>query len=244
MGSPLSLTQSLGGLSLWHETTPTDWTPRPALDGDVEADVAIVGAGYTGLWTAYYLARPTRRCGSWWSRRRSPASAPRGATAAGARRCSRRALGEAQDAAMRASVDEVAAGDPRRGHRLPLRQGRHHRARAQQGPAHAGARASTATRCSPPPRPASGCARPGPSARRTPPTARPSTPARLVRGLADVVTRRGVALHERTPALSIEPGVVRTPPRIGAGAVRRARDGGFHARGCPGWRGRWCRSTR
>lgn len=27
-----------------------------ALDGDIEADVAIVGAGYTGLWTAYYLA--------------------------------------------------------------------------------------------------------------------------------------------------------------------------------------------
>ena len=32
-----------------------DLTPRPALDGDVEVDVAILGAGYTGLWTAYYL---------------------------------------------------------------------------------------------------------------------------------------------------------------------------------------------
>lgn len=30
--------------------------PRAPLDGDVEADVAVVGAGYTGLWTAYYLA--------------------------------------------------------------------------------------------------------------------------------------------------------------------------------------------
>jgi glycine/D-amino acid oxidase-like deaminating enzyme len=28
---------------------------RPALPGDREADVVIVGAGYTGLWTAYYL---------------------------------------------------------------------------------------------------------------------------------------------------------------------------------------------
>lgn len=28
---------------------------RPPLDGDLNADVAIVGAGYTGLWTAYYL---------------------------------------------------------------------------------------------------------------------------------------------------------------------------------------------
>ncbi|MGK5552996.1 NAD(P)/FAD-dependent oxidoreductase [Actinomadura kijaniata] len=30
-------------------------TPRAVLEGDVAADVAIVGAGFTGLWTAYYL---------------------------------------------------------------------------------------------------------------------------------------------------------------------------------------------
>ncbi|GJF31258.1 FAD-dependent oxidoreductase [Kitasatospora sp. NE20-6] len=30
---------------------------RPALDGDIEADVALVGGGYTALWTAYYLKR-------------------------------------------------------------------------------------------------------------------------------------------------------------------------------------------
>jgi glycine/D-amino acid oxidase-like deaminating enzyme len=30
---------------------------RAPLDGPLEADVAIVGAGYTGLWTAYYLKR-------------------------------------------------------------------------------------------------------------------------------------------------------------------------------------------
>jgi len=30
---------------------------RPALNGDLDVDVAIVGAGYTGLWTAYYLAQ-------------------------------------------------------------------------------------------------------------------------------------------------------------------------------------------
>ncbi|MEV5960813.1 FAD-binding oxidoreductase [Kribbella sp. NPDC051952] len=30
---------------------------RPTLAGDRDADVAIVGAGYTGLWTAYYLAK-------------------------------------------------------------------------------------------------------------------------------------------------------------------------------------------
>ena len=41
--------------SLWHHTAGDSFAPRPALPGDVEADVAIVGAGYTGLWTAYYL---------------------------------------------------------------------------------------------------------------------------------------------------------------------------------------------
>ena len=30
---------------------------RPPLPGGAEADVCIVGAGYTGLWTAYYLKR-------------------------------------------------------------------------------------------------------------------------------------------------------------------------------------------
>jgi glycine/D-amino acid oxidase-like deaminating enzyme len=41
--------------SLWHRTAGADFAPRPALPGDIEADVVIVGAGYTGLWTAYYL---------------------------------------------------------------------------------------------------------------------------------------------------------------------------------------------
>ena len=29
---------------------------RARLPGDLDVDVAIVGGGYTGLWTAYYLA--------------------------------------------------------------------------------------------------------------------------------------------------------------------------------------------
>jgi glycine/D-amino acid oxidase-like deaminating enzyme len=41
--------------SLWHETAGDSFTPRAPLPGDIDVDVAIVGAGYTGLWTAYYL---------------------------------------------------------------------------------------------------------------------------------------------------------------------------------------------
>jgi glycine/D-amino acid oxidase-like deaminating enzyme len=43
-------------LSFWHDSFPGSLQRRPALPGDRDADVCIVGAGYTGLWTAYYLA--------------------------------------------------------------------------------------------------------------------------------------------------------------------------------------------
>ena len=48
-------------LSFWHDTVPDDLTPRDPLPGDLVADVAIIGGGLTGLWTAYYLleADPT-----------------------------------------------------------------------------------------------------------------------------------------------------------------------------------------
>ncbi|MCC3282192.1 NAD(P)/FAD-dependent oxidoreductase [Arthrobacter caoxuetaonis] len=48
-----------GNVSFWYAATGLP-DPRPGLEGDSNADVVIVGAGYTGLWTAYYLkkARP------------------------------------------------------------------------------------------------------------------------------------------------------------------------------------------
>ncbi|MFZ4718604.1 MAG: NAD(P)/FAD-dependent oxidoreductase [Ilumatobacteraceae bacterium] len=55
----------LSGLSLWHSTmSDGDWGPtRAPLTADTAVDVVIVGGGYTGLWTAYYLLRrdPTMR---------------------------------------------------------------------------------------------------------------------------------------------------------------------------------------
>jgi glycine/D-amino acid oxidase-like deaminating enzyme len=53
----------MSAASLWDDTRSLPAAERACLDGRVEADVAIVGAGYTGLWTAYYLlaADPTLR---------------------------------------------------------------------------------------------------------------------------------------------------------------------------------------
>jgi glycine/D-amino acid oxidase-like deaminating enzyme len=42
-------------LSYWHDSVPGSLLPRPALENDIEVDIVIAGAGYTGLWTAYYL---------------------------------------------------------------------------------------------------------------------------------------------------------------------------------------------
>src|ERR1043165_2727877 len=44
-------------ISLWMDQLDEPLTPRPSLPGDLQVDVAIIGAGYTGLWTAYYLKR-------------------------------------------------------------------------------------------------------------------------------------------------------------------------------------------
>src|ERR1700728_3927352 len=43
-------------LSYWLGSVPGDLTPGDPLPGDLDVDVAIAGAGFTGLWTAYYLA--------------------------------------------------------------------------------------------------------------------------------------------------------------------------------------------
>jgi hypothetical protein len=43
--------------SMWLDGIPGELTPRPSLSGPTDVDVAIVGAGFTGLWTAYYLKK-------------------------------------------------------------------------------------------------------------------------------------------------------------------------------------------
>ncbi len=45
-----------GDVSFWWNQIGRD-APRAPLPGSLRADVCIVGAGYTGLWTAYYLKK-------------------------------------------------------------------------------------------------------------------------------------------------------------------------------------------
>lgn len=49
------MAKSYQRFSYWLETCGDDLTPRPSLEGTIDVDVAILGAGFTGLWTAYYL---------------------------------------------------------------------------------------------------------------------------------------------------------------------------------------------
>ena len=44
-------------ISLWMDQLNEPLVARAALEHDLDVDVAIIGAGYTGLWTAYYLKR-------------------------------------------------------------------------------------------------------------------------------------------------------------------------------------------
>jgi glycine/D-amino acid oxidase-like deaminating enzyme len=48
-------------ISLWMDRLDDPLQARPRLQADLQADVAIIGAGYTGLWTAYYLKRQAPR---------------------------------------------------------------------------------------------------------------------------------------------------------------------------------------
>jgi glycine/D-amino acid oxidase-like deaminating enzyme len=46
---------SYRSISYWFDSLGADPVPRAPLPGDLEVDVAIVGGGFTGVWTAYYL---------------------------------------------------------------------------------------------------------------------------------------------------------------------------------------------
>ena len=182
--------------------------PRPALDGDREADVCIVGAGYTGLWTAYELLRADPSL-----RRRRPRARGGRLRRLGAQRrlgAGRGLDGLAPARGGRRGRDRRARargpGDRRRGrrrvrargHRLRLRQGRLADRRAD--------RRRSSRACATAPRgelldvdEAAARVRVAGlrGARFTPHCARVQ-PAKLARGLAAAVERHGGTIHERT----------------------------------------------
>ncbi|MET8503492.1 FAD-dependent oxidoreductase [Streptomyces sp. NPDC004787] len=56
MSTTSQLSTVNGGISFWYAQEGAA-APREPLPGDASADVCIVGGGYTGLWTAYYLKK-------------------------------------------------------------------------------------------------------------------------------------------------------------------------------------------
>jgi glycine/D-amino acid oxidase-like deaminating enzyme len=213
--------------SLWLEGVPESLAPRPPLASDVDCDVAIVGGGFTGLWTAYYLKQldaglrivvvereiagfgPSGRNGGW----ASPGIAGLA-----------RAYGYAPDAdpvvrALReteATVDEIGRVVAREGidcgylraGALTIATTEPQRTRLLSNSARTYERGDGGRTLEP-----SDIAQlvriPGVRAATFTPHAARIDPARLVRGLAHACERLGVIIHERTAALEVAPGRVR-----------------------------------
>ena len=234
-------------LSLWHDSVDGGWTPRPTLAGDVEADVAIVGAGFTGLWTAYYLAEAdpalrivvleaetagfgaSGRNGGWCS-----ALFPASLRTLAALTDRDGAL--AQHRAMRETVDEVirvAAAEGIDAHiakggtiALARSRAQARRARAEVAEARRWGRGEDDLRLLDRGE-ATAVLRGSRTVGATyTPDCAALHPARLVRGLATAVERRGVTIHERTRVRSIGPGRAHTADGdVRAATVVRATEG-------------------
>ena len=216
--------------SLWHDQVPAE-SRRSSLPGDTSADVAIVGAGYTGLWTAYYLAQadPTLRVvvveresagfgasgrnGGWcsalfpasWHRMARDAARP-------AVVAMQAALEDAVAEVGRVAVAEGIDCDYVRGGTLSLLRNPAQLARAADEVAEArswGFGTATLDLLS-----AEATGRRVSATRTLGALASEHCaalhPAKLVRGLAAAVERLGVTIHEGTDALEVGPGRVRT----------------------------------
>ncbi|HKT02876.1 MAG TPA: FAD-dependent oxidoreductase [Rugosimonospora sp.] len=243
-------------LSFWMSTVDDDLAPRPAVPGDLDVDVAIVGGGYTGLWTAYYLARtdPSVRvavleseiCGFGASGRNGGwCSALFPKSVAGLARRYGRDRAVALHRAMQSTVDEVGRVAAAEGIDCHYRKGgtvvlartgaQLTRARAEVaeargygfGPADLDLLDAGEARAR--------CGATEVLGGTYTPHCAAIHPARLVRGLARAAERRGVTVYEGSPALDLRPGAVRTPHgTVRAATVVRATEA-FTAR-LPGYR--------
>jgi glycine/D-amino acid oxidase-like deaminating enzyme len=198
------------------------------LPGDISCDVVIVGAGFTGLWTAYYLLREepslrvvvleaettgfgaSGRNGGWCSAL-FPLAADRLSRLAGD------GASAAQHRAMRASVDEVGAvceaeridahfvkGGTVAVARTPAQLAR---ARAEVASARRWGRGAEEVRLLGRAETRSMVGARGALGASYTTACAAVHPARLVRGLAEAVERRGGRIHEDTRVLEVRPGV-------------------------------------
>jgi glycine/D-amino acid oxidase-like deaminating enzyme len=229
----------------WWLTAAGEIDRRPALPGSTTADVAIVGGGFTGLWTAYYLALadPSLRivvleaayCGF-------GASGRNGGWVSGlfpvahaklARRYGRERA-DAMYAALAGTVDEVGRAGAAEGIDCHFAKGgtislartpaQLRRARPSAGEQVLDAEAARAM-----------CGASDVLGGTYSPHCAAIQPALLVRGLAEAVERRGVAIHEDTEVTGLSAGRVQTTRgTVTAGVVVRALEG-YTAR-MPGFR--------
>ena len=234
-------------LSLWHDTADDDFEPRPALPGPASYDVVVVGAGLTGLWSAYYLQQAdpglriavleqevagfgaSGRNGGWCSAL-FPTSwstlAARGGPD-GARR-QHRAMQETVREVGRVAEAEGIDAQYHRGGTVVLAHTRVQLARmtAEVDTAHDRGFTEDDLRLLGPAEAQEQLSTTGALGATFTPHCAAIHPARLVRGLARVVERLGVHLFEQTRVHAIEPGVVRTDAGdVRAEVVLRATEG-------------------
>jgi glycine/D-amino acid oxidase-like deaminating enzyme len=252
--NPLVPTPLNGQVSHWFDEVPRS---RPPLPGDRDADVCIVGAGYTGLWTAYYLKRADPRLrivvleaqfagfgasgrnGGWLS------GLVPGDRNAMARQCGRdrvvawqRALNEAVDEVADVAAREGIDAGIVKGGNLEIARNRAQAARLassieeernwQVDGIEPLTTADAARRIK-----FDGVV----SAYFTPHCAR-IQPARLARGLADAVERLGVQIYEQSPVTEISQGRATTKSGIVTAPIVLRATEGFTA-ALPGLRRRW-----
>jgi glycine/D-amino acid oxidase-like deaminating enzyme len=229
---------SYRSLSYWFDSLGAEPEPRPALPGDLEVDVAIVGGGFTGLWTAYYLAiaDPTLRVAVL---ERETASF--GASGRNGGWCMpvihglttyvandperggalREAILATPDEIERVCAAEGIEAEMYRNGGITLATSPAHVSRMQAsieaqraaGMTEADYRWLEPSEVTPIVRVAQNYG--GTFAG----SAALLNPAKLARGVADAAERRGAAIYEQTPVLAVEPGRVRTT----RGEVRASR---------------------
>ncbi|XVQ89537.1 NAD(P)/FAD-dependent oxidoreductase [Microbispora siamensis] len=233
-----------GGVSFWYHETGLP-ARRPPLNRPIEADVCIVGAGYTGLWTAYYLkkAQPgldvvvlerkfagygaSGRNGGWLT----------GALAGSPRRFARTHGGEGVHALQRAmneTVDEVIAvartegidADIVKGGILRVAHAPSHLPRLTAQVRAARAWGDTDVEQLDAEQTTARIRVDGALGASFSPHCARVQPAKLVQGLAKVVEGLGVRIYESTPVTEIVPHEARTPyGAVRADFVLRATEG-------------------